>query len=60
MFDIELDEGGPTMRKLKLPYNSDSQFYVLTSLCLPLQWNCVYRSCCTCVSTVFCGAWIND
>ena len=21
MFDIELDEGNPTMRKLKLPYN---------------------------------------
>lgn len=25
MFDIELDEGGPTMRKLKLPYNRDSK-----------------------------------
>lgn len=25
VFDIELDEGGPTMRKLKLPYNRDSK-----------------------------------
>lgn len=25
VFDIELDEGGPTMRKLKLPYNKDSK-----------------------------------
>jgi phospholipase A-2-activating protein len=25
VFNIELDEGGPTMRKLKLPYNKDSQ-----------------------------------
>lgn len=24
VFDIELDEGSPTMRKLKLPYNKDS------------------------------------
>ena len=24
VFDIELDEGSPTMRKLKLPYNRDS------------------------------------
>ena len=29
MFDIELDEGGPTMRKLKLPYNKDSQLSAL-------------------------------
>ena len=25
VFDIELDEGGPSMRKLKLPYNRDSK-----------------------------------
>ena len=25
VFDIELDEGGPSMRKLKLPYNKDSE-----------------------------------
>ena len=29
VFDIELDEGGPTMRKLKLPYNRDSQLTIL-------------------------------
>ena len=37
MFDIELDEGGPTMRKLKLPYNKDSQLSTHTgnyALCL--------------------------
>jgi phospholipase A-2-activating protein len=28
VFDIELDEGGPTMRKLKLPYNKDTDPYV--------------------------------
>ena len=31
VFDIELDEGGPTMRKLKLPYNKDSQFINTTA-----------------------------
>ena len=25
MFDIELDEGSPTMRKLKLPYNKSGR-----------------------------------
>jgi phospholipase A-2-activating protein len=28
VFNIELDEGGPTMRKLKLPYNKDTDPYV--------------------------------
>ena len=32
MFDIELDEGGPTMRKLKLPYNKDSQLSTYTAI----------------------------
>ena len=32
MFDIELDEGGPTKRKLKLPYNKESNMIVLLKL----------------------------
>ena len=28
VFDIELDEGGPSMRKLKLPYNKNSKIYL--------------------------------
>ena len=32
VFDIELDEGGPTMRKLKLPYNKDSQLSTYTAI----------------------------
>ena len=34
VFDIELDEAGPSMRKLKLPYNKESMSYELcTFLC---------------------------
>ena len=36
VFDIELDEGGPTMRKLKLPYNRDSKMPTWILYCVYL------------------------
>lgn len=37
VFDIELDEGGPTMRKLKLPYNRDSKMPTWILYCVWLM-----------------------
>ena len=48
MFDIELDEGGPTMRKLKLPYNKHSQLCVCVCVCV------IHVTTCTCIYTCTC------
>ena len=44
VFDIELDEGGPTMRKLKLPYNKDSKMPAWKNTAAACMFDCIHHS----------------